>query len=67
MKTILWYQNNCCFFFVGEGKQLQCLLKIRKSVTKDCRKILTERQELWKSVSYQCQTKKQLRLIIFYV
>jgi len=36
---------------MGGGKQLQCLLKMRRSVTNACKKILFKRQELWSSIS----------------
>jgi Golgi apparatus protein 1 len=37
--------------YLGGGKQLQCLVRLRESVTKTCRNILSKRQELWSSVS----------------
>lgn len=36
---------------IGSGKQLQCLLNIRNSVTPQCDKMLKQRQELWNLVS----------------
>jgi Golgi apparatus protein 1 len=39
------------FLYLGSGKQLQCLLKISKSVTKSCRDELSKRKELWRDVS----------------
>ncbi|CAF3021509.1 unnamed protein product [Rotaria sp. Silwood2] len=37
---------------IGSGKQLQCLIKKSKSVTKACQSILSKRQELWRSISH---------------
>jgi Golgi apparatus protein 1 len=39
------------FVYLGSGKQLQCLLKISKSMTKSCKDALSKRQELWSGVS----------------
>lgn len=36
---------------IGGGKQLQCLIKLGKSLSNACRTVLTKRQELWHNVS----------------
>ena len=36
---------------IGSGKQLQCLLNMKSTVTPQCQKMLRQRQELWNSVS----------------
>jgi len=36
---------------IGGGKQLQCLLDMGKSVTRQCQNLLEKRKELWGSVS----------------
>lgn len=41
----------CIDIPIGSGKQLQCLLSMRKSVTPQCANMLKKRQELWNSVS----------------
>ncbi|CAF1437662.1 unnamed protein product [Adineta steineri] len=36
---------------IGSGKQLQCLLRTKKPVSKSCKDMLSKRQELWSSIS----------------
>lgn len=36
---------------MGDGKQLQCLIKLGKSMSSSCQDVLAKRQELWRNVS----------------
>lgn len=43
--------KSCNDIPIGSGKQLQCLLNMKSTVTPQCQKMLRQRQELWDLVS----------------